>query len=196
MELAGETAMAQGVSGPALGVRSRDWVESEFESVFFQYYTRVVQVLYRMLGDRAQAEEVASDAFMKLFEQQAPLAAYQNLGGWLYRTATRMGIDSLRSAARRRHYEPQAAEGLVGASDSSSPLDQVLRAERQGAVRAALARLKPVQAQLLMLRSSGLSYKEVAEALSINVTSVGAMLVRAEAAFEKAYRRTQKSRQS
>ncbi len=47
-----------------------------------------------------------------------------------------------------------------------------------------------------MLRSSGLSYKEVAEALSINVTSVGAMLVRAEAAFEKAYRRTQKSRQS
>ncbi len=101
MELAGETAMAQGVSGPALGVRGRDWVESEFESVFFQYYTRVVQVLYRMLGDRAQAEEVASDAFMKLFEQQAPLAAYQNLGGWLYRTATRMGIDSLRSAARR-----------------------------------------------------------------------------------------------
>jgi RNA polymerase sigma-70 factor (ECF subfamily) len=56
-------------------------------------------------------------------------------------------------------------------------------------VRAALATLKPAQAQILTLRASGLSYKEVAEAMGVKSTSVGQSLARAEAAFEKAYRR-------
>jgi DNA-directed RNA polymerase specialized sigma24 family protein len=56
-------------------------------------------------------------------------------------------------------------------------------------VRSALARLKPVQAQLLTLRSHGLSYRELAAALGIKPQSIGPMLLRSEAAFEKAYRR-------
>jgi RNA polymerase sigma-70 factor, ECF subfamily len=51
-----------------------------------------------------------------------------------------------------------------------------------------LADLKPAQAQLLLLRASGHSYKELAAALEIEPVSVGTMLIRAEAAFEKLYR--------
>ncbi len=55
-------------------------------------------------------------------------------------------------------------------------------------VREALARMKPAQAQLLILRHSGLSYQELAEALGVKASSIGTLLARAEAEFEKRYR--------
>jgi len=180
MELTGETVMMAGQCKTA-------WAEPGFERVFFEYYARIVAVLCRVVGDRAQAEELASDTFMRLYQHPLAEEQYQNLGGWLYRTATRLGIDSLRSAGRRKRSEHAAGPDLASAPDS--PLEEILRAERRRKVRAALARLKPFQAQLLTLRSSGLSYKEVAEALGVKDTSVGRRLARAEAAFEKAWRR-------
>jgi DNA-directed RNA polymerase specialized sigma24 family protein len=50
-----------------------------------------------------------------------------------------------------------------------------------------LARLKPESAQLLLLRATGHSYREIAAHLEIPCASVGTMLLRAEAAFEKCY---------
>ena len=55
-------------------------------------------------------------------------------------------------------------------------------------VRAALALLKRREASLLALRYGGASYREIAETLGIAPTSVGTLLRRAEAAFERAYR--------
>ncbi|MGE5489268.1 MAG: sigma-70 family RNA polymerase sigma factor [bacterium] len=162
--------------------------ESAFEQVFNEYYPRVFAVLYRMLGDRAQAEELASEAFVK-YSRQLP-GAFENVGGWLYRTATRLGIDSLRSARRRSRYEQEAAVAFAGTT--AGPLDDLLRKERCRQVRATLARLKPIQAQILMLRYSGFSYKELSQVLGIRLTSVGRVLMRAEAAFEKAHLRTMK----
>ncbi len=182
MELLGETTMQGGLTRPAAA-----WAEPAFEAVFLEYYPRVFAVLYRMLGDRARAEELASDTFVKLSQQ--PAGKLDNVGGWLFRTATRLGIDWLRAARRRKHYEQQAADWAASVPD---PLGEVLREERCRAVRAALARLKPAQAQLLMLRSSGCSYRELSHALGIRYESVGRMLMRAEAAFEKAYRRVAK----
>ena len=55
-------------------------------------------------------------------------------------------------------------------------------------VRPVLAALKPVSARLLLLRHSGLSYSELAGVLRINLASVGKLLARATADFEKRYR--------
>ena len=49
--------------------------------------------------------------------------------------------------------------------------------------------MKPAQAQLLVLRNSGFSYKELAEVLDVKPSSIGTLLSRAEAEFEKAYQR-------
>jgi RNA polymerase sigma-70 factor (ECF subfamily) len=54
-------------------------------------------------------------------------------------------------------------------------------------VRAVLASIKPTQAQLLILRSSGLSYKELAEALNVKMSGIGTMLNRAEEEFRSRY---------
>ncbi|MCX7668548.1 MAG: hypothetical protein N2439_00555, partial [Anaerolineae bacterium] len=61
-------------------------------------------------------------------------------------------------------------------------------ADERIAVRRALARLPQKQAQLLLLRYAGLSYRELADAMEMAPGSVGTLLARAEAAFEQAYR--------
>lgn len=160
--------------------------DPRFAEVFLAHYTKVVQILWRLVGDRGQAEELADDVFWKLHHQPA-LLAQEDIGGWLYRTATHAGIDALRARARRTRHEREA--GKAAAVDPSTPLDDALREEQARQVRAALAQLKPAQAELLMLRNSGLSYKDLAEALDVKPSSVGTLLARAEAEFEKAYRR-------
>ena len=165
----------------------KTWEQAAFETLFREHYARIVAVLERVLGDRAEAEEAAMDVFFKLYEQPLPSDRSHNFGGWLYRTATRLGLDRLRAARRRKHYEEEAAPDLSLASCSPSPLDGVLQAETCRRVRATLARLKPSHAELLLLRSSGLSYKELAEALGVKPTSIGTLLARAEAEFEKKY---------
>ncbi len=179
MELVGDAAMRQETAR-----RNKEWAVPAFESLFAEYYGRLVGVLRRMLRDRARAEELAAEAFLRLFEQ--PPDKIESVGGWLYRTATRLGLDSLRAEARQQRNERRVENDLPR---PATPLDDALRQETCQQVRAALARLKPVQTQLLTLRSHGLSYKELAEALGIKPQSVGPMLLRSEAAFEKAYRR-------
>ncbi len=178
MEMASEQFMAA-TRGRAV------WSESAFERVFAEFYGRIVGALHRMLGDRAQAEELASEAFLRLYQQPQEQEGYENIGGWLYRTAMRLGIDSLRAAGRRAQREHEA--GTQFATTTDTPLDEALRAERARQVRCTLARLKPVQAQILILRSSGLSYKELADALEVKPTSVGQLLARAEEAFQRAW---------
>ena len=164
---------------------SEHWDETEFRAVFLQHYARIVAILMRPLGDLSDSEEVANDAFWRLYRQPA-LQVDGNIGGWLYRTAANLGIDALRAASRRRQYE-EAAGGARDEGKNSSPLESLLREEKCLRVRAALSLVKPTQAQLLILRSSGLSYKELADALNVKTSSIGTMLNRAEEEFRNHY---------
>jgi RNA polymerase sigma-70 factor, ECF subfamily len=181
-----ELGSVAGAERTTLAVESK-WAESAFEELFLQHYGRIVAVLFRLLGDRDRAEELANDVFVKLYRYPLAPRPDGNLGGWLYRTATNLGIDALRAAARRQHYERAAAQSAVQAGNTPNPLDEVLRDERRNLVRAVLAALRPAQAQILILRSSGLSYNDLAESLGVQRGSVGTMLARAEREFEKRY---------
>ncbi len=192
MEYAGEAAMQSGLRTGTMGGHRAGWSESTFEALFCELYARIVAVLYRIVGDWGQAEELASETFLKLYEQPSSPERYQNVGGWLYRTATRLALDSLRSSNRRRRYDPDAAVRLARSAAPPDPLDSVITAEQLRNVRTALATLKPLQAQALALRASGLAYKEVADTFGVKPAYVGRLLARAEEAFEKAYRRVEK----
>jgi RNA polymerase sigma factor (sigma-70 family) len=160
-----------------------------FDQLFLTVYPRLVAILRRMLGDSGRAEEIASEAFLKLHGTRLPPSDKANVPGWLYRTAMNLGIDDLR--ARSRHFRMMQEQGNATTHPVSSAhgdgLDNLLRDERQNRVRFVLSRLKPEMAQLLLLRASGYSYKELAAHLSLTSTSVGTKLLRAEAAFEKEY---------
>lgn len=163
------------------------WTESGFELFFLRNYSRIVTLLMRIVGDRARSEEIADDAFLKLYRQPLSADRKHNLEAWLYRTASRMGIDALRTASRRARVESAAASAGTPNTNAGSPLGSLLQSEKQLQVRKVLGRLRPAEAQMLILRSSGFSYKEIAAALGIRSGSVGTLLNRAEAAFEKAF---------
>ncbi len=161
------------------------WAEADFRAVFLQHYARIVAILVRLLGDRQPAEEVANDAFWRLYREHG-LQVDGNVGGWLYRTATNLGIDALRASHRRRQYEGAAGRMAEG-STNTNPLHDLLREEKCQRVRAVLGSIKPAQAQLLLLRTSGFSYKELAAALDLKMSGVGTMLNRAEEEFRNCY---------
>jgi RNA polymerase sigma-70 factor (ECF subfamily) len=162
--------------------------EAEFESVFLQNYTRVYGVLFRLVGDRAEAEDLALETFWQLW--QKPPARNDNLGGWLYRVATNLGYNALRAAKRRAVYEERAGRDALDLNTSLSPEQEAERTAERGRARDVLRQLPARDAQLLILRHSGLSYKEIAAALNVSPNSVGTLLARAEEKFERGYSET------
>lgn len=158
-----------------------------FQRIFRENYGRVAGLLQRIMGDPSRAEDLAIEAFWRFYRQPRPRED-NNPAGWLYRTATRLGIDSLRAETRRGRYEAEAGR-LLYAISPSDPLDNALRNEKQAQVRRTLAALPPEQAQLLILRHSGFSYQELSQTLRVKRCSVGTMLIRAENKFRKHYER-------
>ena len=172
-------------------VMADTWVEAEFETVFREHFERLVRITRRVLQSDAEAQEVCADAFLKLYRSGPGVLAGGAVGAWLYRVATRASIDRLRKNKRRGLEEELSEE--TGADDPlHDPLNRLMRRERIAMVRAALARLKPEKAQMLLLRHSGLSYQEIAAVIEINAASVGTTLARAEAEFAQRYQQQQK----
>ena len=163
--------------------RVRQGDRSSFDELFLRYYGRIYDVAFRLTGDAAEADDLAQETFIRLYRHPLPPGREHNVGGWLYRVAVNLGYNALRAARRRKVHE-QAADRESGA-DPEAATEQ--HEERLGA-RAALAELPAQQAQLLMLRNAGLSYKELAEALDLAPASIGTLLARAERAFEARYR--------
>jgi len=153
----------------------------DFEAFFHANYARIARVIARITGDPGRAEELAGEALWKLW--QTPRAHGEGAAGWVYRTALRLGLNDLRSTVRRTRHEALAETSAA----FPSPEEARAAAEEQHQVRQVLAGLDPRQAGLLLLRSSGLSYGELADALEINPASVGTLLSRAQQAFRKEY---------
>jgi RNA polymerase sigma-70 factor, ECF subfamily len=158
-----------------------------FDALFRDHYPRIVALLARLTGDRGQAEEIASDVFCKL-AQRPTLAGSDGVLPWVYRVATNAGLDALRSNSRRRRREEVAGMEDLRNGRQDDALNGILRQERCANVRAVLGTLKPRDAELLLLRAEGMAYRELAEALGVQPGSIGTLLARAEAEFERRFR--------
>ncbi len=151
-----------------------------FERLFLREYRRVAAIAYRVLGDAAEAEDVAQDVFAQFYRRQDPDAPYAP--AWLYTAATHAALNAVRSRKRRDARHLTAARELERTID---PEAEAIADEEREAARAALARLPERAATLLVLRHSGLSYAEIAATLGIAVDQVGTRLRRAQEAFRK-----------
>jgi RNA polymerase sigma-70 factor (ECF subfamily) len=159
-----------------------------FEALFVEHWARVYRLLYRLVGDPAEAEDLALETFFRLYRGYPPRESGFNIPGWLHRVATNLGLQSIRSWKRRERYEMAAGKYALAEAPDEQPAQLVEEAEERRLVRLALAKMNDKQSQLLILRHSGLSYQELAEALRLAPTSIGPLLVRAEREFEKHYR--------
>jgi RNA polymerase sigma factor (sigma-70 family) len=155
--------------------------EESFEALFRAEYARVAGIANRVLMDQHEAEDVAQEVFVDFHRLHSASAQYAP--AWLHRAAAHAALNRLRGSRRRQKREvAQAAE----ASDRVLDPQKLFEAgEDRRQVREALARLAPKPAAVLVLRSSGLSYAEVAQALGVGIGQVGTLLRRAEASLRK-----------
>jgi RNA polymerase sigma-70 factor (ECF subfamily) len=162
-----------------------------FEELFVEHYPRLVKTLLRMVGNPGQAEELAADAFYRLYRYRSQPDASQspekNPAGWLYRTAMNLGLDALRANSRRSRREEQAQREDRMRETPGNPLYSLLAEEQRERVRNVISHLKPIQGQVLLMGSSGFTCKEIAAVLGTRPESLYVLISRARAQFEKEY---------
>ena len=156
--------------------------QDSFEALFKAEYARVAGIANRVLVDPQEAEDVAQEVFIdfhRLHSAGSPYAA-----PWLYRAAAHTALNRLRGRRRRERREQAQAAHDEG-SRALDPQQVAELNEDRRRIRQALAKLPAKPAAVLVLRSSGLSYAEVAEALGVRTGQIGTLLRRAEEALRK-----------
>jgi RNA polymerase sigma-70 factor (ECF subfamily) len=160
----------------------RRWMrgdEGALEAVHQRYRARLEAVAYRIVGNRADAEEVVQRVFVAL-----PRAAYRgsaSLWSYLYRAAVNGSVNLLRSRRRRDGLarEVLAQQQMWAPAAPCDPESQVLEGEILAAVARALLEVKPRHRRVLVLRiHHGLSNVEIAEREGLPPATVGTWLRR------------------
>jgi RNA polymerase sigma factor (sigma-70 family) len=157
---------------------------TQVDRLFHERFSSLYRYVNRLCGDGQLAEDIAQDAFLRLFDRgqmpDEPIA-------WLITVATNLFRDEHRRTGRRLRLLERAGSDLQPGSVPLDPEASVVRAERRQQVRDALEGLSVRDRHALLLRHSGFSYREIARALSMPEVSVGTTLVRAGAAFRAFY---------
>ena len=160
--------------------QARDGDELAFGYIVEAYERPVYNLCYRMLGDRALAEDAAQETFIKAFlglKRYDPQRVFVN---WLLSIASHHCIDRLRR--RRLQFVPLESErGVIDIADKKlGPEGEMARAEQEHEIRQSLLQLAAKDRAAVVLHYwQGLSYVEIAETLSLTPSAVKSRLHRA-----------------
>jgi RNA polymerase sigma-70 factor (ECF subfamily) len=128
----------------------------------------VVNVVYRMCGDANLAEDAAQEAFIRAWKHLPSYRPRSPFRNWVYRIANNAAVDVL-----RRQRETVDADALPLASSGAGPEATMVSKERSMRVKEAVSNLPEASRAVLVLREyEGLSYKEIADTLSIPIGTV------------------------
>ncbi|GBD10565.1 ECF RNA polymerase sigma factor SigE [bacterium HR23] len=183
MERLGEA----GVDEALLIARSQQGDTDAFNRLVAQYHRQVFNLAYRMLGDRAAAEDATQETFLSAFQKLGSFRA-GNFRAWLLRIAVNACRDYLRSG---HHRKTLSLEGLAEEdpttpfpSNDEAPEDYALRRELRDAIAQGLKTLPPDQRlAILLVDVQGLSYEEAAQVMGVPMGTVKSRLSRARLAM-------------
>lgn len=162
--------------------------DQAFESIFQENWNSIHRLLTRIVIDPAEAEDLALETFYRLYKYRPAEHETLNIRGWLHKVATNLALQSIRSYKRREQYEIHAGKDALVEAHEDQPQKILAEKEDRYYVRMALGQMNSRQAELLIMRYSGMAYKEIAAALNLSPTSIGPLLLRAEREFEQCYR--------
>ena len=172
-----------------LAARARDGDQDAFEQLVRDNEKRIYTLALRMTGSREDALDLAQDAWKALptFQGESSFAT------WLYRLATNLCLDHLRTQKRRTQSMGPALSlddeenGPVQVADQQlQPQEAVERSERRRALERGLASLPDHHRQVLIMRElSGLSYQEIAQVLDLDLGTVKSRIARARLSLRK-----------
>lgn len=145
-----------------------DW----FPDLVKQHLRRVFSVLYRMVGNHADAQDLAQEVFLKAFERRNQLRDPARAAGWLMRIASNTAIDFRRSRSPERTAEPWDESADLGPR-SPTPEQIFARSENERRLHEALRLLSPKERAAIVLRDlEGVSGPEVARMLGCSAITV------------------------
>ncbi len=163
-----------------------------------EYQDRVFNVCWRMCGNRADAEDLTQEAFVKALMSIGRFDGRSRFYTWLFRIAVNLTISALRKKKRRptqsldaggskRDGEdsgPRLVDGL--ASNDDRPEERVMDRETQGIVLEALGSLEEEYRCVITLRDlESFSYEEIADILEVPTGTIKSRLHRARLALRR-----------
>ncbi|HVI92568.1 MAG TPA: RNA polymerase sigma factor [Anaeromyxobacter sp.] len=135
-----------------------------FEVLVRRHRTPVFSFLVRLTADRARAEDLCQEVFLKVVKASAGWAERARFQTWLYAIARNLAVDESRRAAFRRAEPLDAPAAAAQASDDPAPDRSAAAALVRPKLEAALAALPPEQREVFLLREhAGLRFAEIAE---------------------------------
>jgi len=156
-----------------------------FELLLNKYRRPVVSYLRRMVQNQAVAEELAQEAFLRVYRARGSYEPAAKFTTWLFRIATHLALNSLRDGKHHRREQSVDGDGserqpLQLADERSNPEEQLVAEARLDAVRRAVAALPEKQrAAVLLHKYEGMDYAQIADALGCSISAVKSLLFRA-----------------
>jgi RNA polymerase sigma-70 factor (ECF subfamily) len=165
----------------------------DFEQAFAAHHRLVYRYAFALTRDAGLAEDVVQEVFVKLYQNLDAAQRDGLLRAWLLRVTANVGRNILRGRTRAQFRDESFAEHRAQVTKPESPDEALSRQADIDEARRALSKLKEPLRSCLLLRNEGLSYMEIAAALDLNETSVGALLVRARREFVRVFGKVGKS---
>jgi RNA polymerase sigma-70 factor (ECF subfamily) len=157
-----------------------------FDAFVEHFRARVFQYSYLMCGHREDAEEVAQDTLMKVFESFASLREPEKVRSWVFRIAKNECLMKRRRSLFAPQHEFPVEESVHEPSSREMPDAEVYRHELQLALTAAIRQLPPNYRSVVLLRDiEELSTEETAEILELSADAVKQRLHRGRLALRK-----------
>jgi RNA polymerase sigma factor (sigma-70 family) len=178
-----DAILAEGVE---VGVR-----EEAFRALVERYEERIFRLLARFARDRAEAEDLTQEVFVKLFRKLHTFQQDSAFYTWLYRIAINTATDWLSRQRRRRLHLVDEWESIErGGRNEAGSDEPLLEAELRQVTRQVLETLPDKYRTILVLREyEDLSYQQMAEVLRCSIGTVESRLFRARQRFRVALER-------
>ena len=151
-----------------------------FEELFRRYTPKLLNFLARMVRDRARAEELTQDVFIRVYnaaERYEPKARFST---YIFGIAHKLALNDLARAYRKRERQLEPVDEQRRDNSAASASEQLEASQTYETLERALGELPERQRAALLLRSQeGLAYQEIADSLGASVASVKSLLHRA-----------------
>ncbi len=168
-----------------LMLRVKDGDAASFARLLDRHRAPVVHFLYRMVQNEAVAEELAQEAFLRVYRARTSYEPTAKFTTWLFRIALHLALNHLRDGKAERLRESLDADagsalGRQLADRRPTAEQDLLRQARLAEVRQAIRTLPDKQrAAVLMHKYEGMEYAQIARVLNCSETAVKSLLFRA-----------------
>jgi len=162
-----------------------------FELLLQRYRTPLVNFLCRMVRDRAQAEDLAQDVFLRVYRARKDYVPSAKFTTWLFRIATNVALNAVRDGRYRQMEISIDQPVIVDAEDGDErfldPVDQhpdieqhLVEEARRAMIRRAIDKLPEKQRVAVLLHKyQGLDYNEIGKILKCSESALKSLLFRA-----------------